>query len=60
MKDKDTPRPQLTGVYHDNGYKVGTDAHIMAMIKSDYPSELEGKIAKDGSEIKGSSPIIER
>ena len=34
----------LTGVYHDNGYKVASDAIVLVAIKSDYPEELEHHI----------------
>lgn len=52
VQSKKAPRPELTGVFYDNGYKIGTNGHIMAIVKSDYPSHLEGKIiAKDGSVI---------
>lgn len=36
--------PVLTGVYHDNGYVVGTNAHILLARKEDYNKSLEGKI----------------
>jgi hypothetical protein len=36
--------PILTGVYHDNGYVVGTNAHILLARKEDYNKSLEGKI----------------
>ena len=39
-------RPCLTGIYHDSGYKVVSDGHIMCVVKSKYPSEYEGKIVK--------------
>lgn len=43
---------RLGAVYHDNGYLVATNNHILAKIKADYSPELEGKIiALDGSEV---------
>lgn len=50
-KDKHTCREVLKGVFHDDGYLVATDAHIMVVLKGEeYPEELEGKIVlPDGS-----------
>jgi hypothetical protein len=37
------------GVYHDNGFKVASDSHILIAIKDEYNPELEGRILmKDG------------
>lgn len=51
---KDELRPILTGVYHDSGFKVATDAFILVAIKDEYDeSELEGKVLKkDGTILK--------
>ena len=47
----------LKGVYHDSGWKVASDAHIMVALKEEYPAELEGKIVdKDGSFIDATYP----
>lgn len=49
--------PVLTGVYHDNGYVVGTNAHILLVRKEDYNKSLEGKISnKKGEVIDGKYP----
>ena len=49
--------PILTGVYHDNGYVVGTNAHILLARKEDYNKSLEGKITnKKGEVIDGKYP----
>lgn len=46
----DTLRPQMCGVFHDNGVRVASDSHIMVAINGDYPAEYEGRvILKDGS-----------
>ena len=46
------PNDRLGAIYHDNGYLVATNNHILAKIKADYSPELEGKIiAMDGSEV---------
>lgn len=48
--DKKTYKEQMTGIYHDNGYKVASDSHILIAMKEQYPEEYEGKILKkDGS-----------
>lgn len=49
----DDIRPAMTGIYHKDGYEYASDAMVLAKIKSEYPSELEGKIisAKTGKEI---------
>lgn len=50
-------RAPLTGVFHDGGYKVASDAIVLAAIKSDYPEELEHHIIdKDGKEVIGKYP----
>lgn len=41
---KDMHREILMGIYHDQGYMVATDAHIMICLKKDYSEDLEGKI----------------
>jgi hypothetical protein len=48
---KDELRPLMTGVYHDNGFKVASDCHILVAIKDDYDeSELGGRVLKkDGT-----------
>lgn len=55
---KDEIRPIMTGVFHDNGFKVASDCHILVAIKDDYDvSELEGKVVgKDGAFIEGKYP----
>ena len=55
---KELVRPIMTGVFHDNGFKVATDCHIIVAIKDGYDvSELEGKVVgKDGAFIEGNYP----
>lgn len=49
--------PVLTGVYHDNGYVVGTNAHTLLARKEDYNKSLEEKITnKKGEVIDGKYP----
>ena len=51
-------RPVLSGVYHDSGYKVASDAIILVAVKSDYQEELEHHIiTKDGKDIPAKYPL---
>lgn len=51
-------RPVLSGVFHDGGYKVASDAIVLAAIKSEYPEVLEHHIVKkDGTEIMDKYPL---
>ena len=53
-------RPAYTGVFHENGQRVATDTHQIVVIKSDYPTEYEGKIIdKEGKEIEYRFPNYE-
>ena len=46
----DKLRPVMNCVYHDNGFKVVSDSHILFVVKEDYPEEYEGKMLhKDGT-----------
>ena len=47
-------REVMMGVYHDNGFKVASDCHILIAIKDEYDvSELEGRVLKkDGTLLK--------
>ena len=48
----DADRPYMCGVFHDGGYKIASNGHILAAIRSDYPADLEQKvIGRDGQEI---------
>ena len=59
-RKKDFLRPSLNGVFHDKGQRVATDSHQIAVIKSDYPTEYEGKIIdKEGKEIEARFPNYE-
>ena len=47
----------LSGVYHDNGWKVATDKSLMVAIKTDYDSSLEQRvIRKDKSDAPSNFP----
>ena len=47
---KEDLRPSLRGVFHENGFKIASDGHILIALKEDYDPYLEGKIMnKDGS-----------
>ncbi len=57
---KDFLRPSLNGVFHDKGQRIATDAHQIVVIKSEYPTEYEGKIIdKEGKEIDYKFPNYE-
>ncbi len=61
VQKKSEPREALKGIYHENGYKVGSDARILAKVQSDYPKELEGKVVgKDGKVIKKKFPDYQK
>lgn len=46
-------RPVMCGVYHDEGWRVASDLHIMVAIKETYADEYEHKIlCKDGSFVE--------
>lgn len=47
----DKIRPVMTGVYHDSGYKIASDSHILIALKEDYPIELEGQIMLKNGEL---------
>lgn len=49
---KNATRPVMECVYHENGYKVASDGHILVAIKEDYEPDFEGrKFKKDGEEV---------
>lgn len=51
---KDEYRPQMCGVYHNEGWRVASDAHILFAEECEYPAEYEGKtLLKDGSFAEG-------
>lgn len=43
----DPYRVIMNGTYQEDGYKIATDGCFLAMIKSDYPAEDEGKVKAD-------------
>lgn len=55
---KDPWKLIMSGVYHDDGFKVASDAHILVAIKDEYDrGELDGKVVgKDGAFIEGKYP----
>lgn len=55
--DDENLRPVMCGVFHDGGFKVACDSHILAACKEDYETEKEGAIiGKDGRVIAGKYP----
>lgn len=55
---KDENRYFMTGVYYENGFAVATDGRVLIKLKTNYPSEYEGKIINpsNGKEIDGLFP----
>ena len=50
-------RPVMATVFHDEGFRVASDAHILVAIKEDYPEEYEQKMLNaDGSFGEGVYP----
>lgn len=49
---KDDIRPSMYCVLHDSGYKVASDAHILVVLKEDYPEDMEGKLMKKDGTIE--------
>lgn len=50
-------RPMMSGIYHDNGYQVATDTHILCAMMKSYPDEYEGKtLSKYGNIVEGRFP----
>lgn len=49
--------PKIGGVFHDGGFAVATDSHILAALKMPYDKNLEGKIIdKNQKEIEDVFP----
>ena len=40
----DTIRPAMCCVFHDSGFKVASDSHILIAFKEEYAPELEGRL----------------
>ena len=50
-------RSVLRGVYHDEGFEVASNGHILVAVRSQYDASLEGKVTNDkGEEIQGNYP----
>ena len=50
VENRDSIRPIMQCVFHDEGFKVASDAHILIAIKDNYPEEYEHKMLHaDGS-----------
>lgn len=58
---KDQSKYFMSGVYHEDGFKVATDGRMLAVIRSAYPDDYEKTIRdKNGDEIRGQFPNYER
>ena len=42
----DMIRPAMCCVFHDSGFKVASDSHILIALKEEYAPELEGRLMK--------------
>ena len=49
---KDDIRPSMCCVLHDSGFRVASDAHILVVLKEDYPEDMEGKLMKKDGTIE--------
>lgn len=48
-------------IYHHEGQQIATDGRILMVTKSDYPSEIEGKLLlKNGETVEGKFPNWEK
>lgn len=57
MAAKDELRPVMCGVFHDKGYKVASDSHILVAVRDAYDEALEGHILdRKGQDIIGKYP----
>lgn len=54
-------RDYLSGVFHEGGRVIATDARVLAIVRREYPASLEGKlIDKKGNEIEAQFPNYKR
>jgi hypothetical protein len=50
-------RESITGIYHENGFRIATNGYILCAVDDDYPEELEGKtVSPKGHIIEGKYP----
>lgn len=57
MASNNEIRPVMCGVFHDEGFKVASDSHILVAVKEEYPEDLEHHILdKTGKDIIGKYP----
>ena len=49
---KEIAREVMTGVYHENGYKIASDGKILFAVKSDYTEELEERCLMPDGNVK--------
>ena len=48
---KNEMQANLTGIYHDNGFRVATSGNILCAVENPYPAEYEGKIITPKGQI---------
>lgn len=57
MAANDELRPVMCGVFHNQGYKVASDSHILVAVRDAYDEALEGHILdRKGQDIIGKYP----
>ena len=49
---KDSIRPAMCCVFHDGGFKVATDSHILIALEEGYDPDMEGKLLKKDGTIE--------
>jgi hypothetical protein len=48
----------LTGIFHENGFRIATNGRILCAVDHDYPDEFEGKtVSPKGQIIEGRFPV---
>lgn len=53
----DQTRPVMCGIFHDEGFKVASDSHVLVAVKEPYSENLEHHIiGKKGEDIVGKYP----
>ena len=48
---KEETQKSITGIFHENGFRIATNGYILCVVDDDYPAEYEGKIISPKGEI---------
>ena len=55
---KNDNQETLTGIFHENGFRIATNGRILCVVDNDYPDEFEGKtVSPKGQIIEGRFPV---